>query len=140
MPALQKSHARAASFTQRRVLVADDNVDVTDMLAALLALSGHQVDIAHDGVKAVEAAIRIRPDAVLLDIGMPHLDGYGAARQIREKLGRGVMLVAITGWGQDEDRRRASDAGFDFHMTKPVDYDVLAKSLAEWNAGDLQIA
>jgi len=140
VPALQEPHARPAVFTQRRVLVVDDNIDVTAMLAALLALSGHQVDIAHDGVEAVEAAIRIRPDAVLLDIGMPRLDGYSAARQIREKLGTGVMLIAITGWGQEEDRRQAREAGFDAHMTKPVDYDKLAKSFSEWHAGDLQTA
>ena len=140
VPLLQEPHVRPAGFIQRRVLVVDDNADVTDMLAALLEFSGHQVDIAHDGVEAVEAAIRIRPNAVLLDIGVPRLDGYGAARQIREKLGNGVLLIAITGWGQDEDRHRAREAGFDQHMTKPVDYDKLTKSLTEWGAGDLQSA
>ena len=135
VPSLQEPEASPV-VTRRRVLVVDDNADATDMLSSLLVLSGHQVDIARDGVEAVEAAIRIRPDVVLLDIGMPRLDGYGAARQIRDKLGRGVLLIAITGWGQDDDRQRALDAGFDTHMTKPVNYDKLTKSLAAWHADD----
>ncbi len=138
--ALQEPAAGLAVATQRHVLVVDDNVDVTDTLAMLLQFSGHRVDIAHDGLEAVEAAIRLRPDVVLLDIGMPRLDGYGAARQIREKLGSGVMLIAMTGWGQDDDRRRSSEAGFDTHMTKPLDYNKLTKSMAKWSAGGAQTA
>jgi len=126
-----------ALFGKRHILVVDDNPDVIDTLAALLQLSGHRVDIAHDGEQAVQAALRLRPDVVLLDIGLPRLDGYDAARQIRDALGGTVMLVAMTGWGQDDDLRRSSQAGFDEHLTKPVDYDVLTRVLAQWSGSGL---
>jgi CheY-like chemotaxis protein len=115
---------------RRRVLVADDNRDTADSLAMMLRLQGHEVHAAHDGQEAVEAAGWFRPDVALLDIGMPKLDGYTACRQIRaQPWGRQIVLVAVTGWGQEEDKRRAAEAGFDHHMTKPVDPPALEKML-----------
>ena len=115
-----------------RVLVADDNEDSTESLAAMLKLLGHEVAIAADGVEACEVAERFRPDVVLLDLSMPRLDGYGAARRMRlAPWGAGILLVAQTGWGQESDRRFAEEAGFDFHFTKPVDFTRLRKILAE---------
>jgi PAS domain S-box-containing protein len=115
----------------RRVLVADDNRDAADSLALMLRLAGHEVHTAHDGQEAVEAAAWFRPEVALLDIGMPRLNGYEACRRIREQPGgRQIVLVAVTGWGQEEDRRRASEAGFDRHLTKPVDPADLERVLA----------
>jgi CheY-like chemotaxis protein len=114
-----------------RILVVDDNEDSAAALAIVLRLCGNTVEMAHDGYDAVAAAQRFAPDVVLLDIGMPGLNGLEAARRIRaEAWGRGMMLVAQTGWGQDEDRRRSHEAGFDAHMTKPVDHVKLLKLLA----------
>jgi CheY-like chemotaxis protein len=118
--------------TPRRVLVADDNRDAAESLADLLRLMGHEVHTAHDGAEAVQLASSVRPDAVLLDIGMPKMNGYEAARCIRrEPWAAGTCLVAITGWGQDEDRRKALDAGFDQHLTKPVEPAVLKRVLSQ---------
>jgi signal transduction histidine kinase/CheY-like chemotaxis protein len=104
-----------------RVLVADDNHDAADSLALMLRLRGHDTRTAHDGQEAVEAAGQFRPDVALLDLGMPRLNGFDAARRLRaEPWGATLLLVALTGWGQDEDRRRAAEAGFDHHLTKPV--------------------
>jgi CheY-like chemotaxis protein len=114
----------------------DDNRDSAESLAMLLELHGHQTFRAHDGMEAVDAATRLRPDVVLLDIGLPTLNGYETARRIREILGdTRPMLVALTGWGQEEDRRRSEEAGFDAHMVKPVDYRALEKMLARPDAG-----
>jgi CheY-like chemotaxis protein len=115
----------------RRVLIVDDSEDGAESLAMLLQFGGHQTYKAHDGVSGLEAAARLRPDAVLLDIGLPGLNGYEVCRRIRkEPWGRNLLLVALTGWGQDEDRHRSQEAGFDAHMVKPVDFDVLLKLLA----------
>jgi PAS domain S-box-containing protein len=105
-----------------RVLVADDNRDSAASCAALLESSGHDVSIAHSGSEAFELACRVEPDALLLDIGMPGLNGYQLAQRIRgTSWGRAATLIAITGWGQEQDKRRAREAGFDRHLTKPVD-------------------
>jgi signal transduction histidine kinase len=105
----------------RRILVVDDNVDAADALAMLLRLSGHDAVTAFDGVEALGVAQTFRPDVVLLDIGMPRLDGYGTARAMRaEPWGRDLKLVALTGWGQQKDRDRTVEAGFDAHLVKPV--------------------
>ena len=97
----------------------------------LLRLMGNEVRTAHDGLEAVEVAETFRPDVVLLDIGLPELNGYEVARRIREQpWGRDVVLVALTGWGQEEDRRRSQEAGFDHHLVKPVDLAALEKLLA----------
>jgi signal transduction histidine kinase/CheY-like chemotaxis protein len=121
----------AAVPSHHRILVADDNTDSAESLALLLTLRGSEVRIAHDGWEAVEAAAAFAPDIVLLDIGMPRLNGYEAARKIREQdRGKQVVLIALTGWGQDEDRQRSTDAGFDFHLVKPVDFAELEQLLA----------
>jgi CheY-like chemotaxis protein len=107
-----------------RVLVVDDNVDAADSLAVMLELHGHAVAVAHDGPAALEAAGRFAPDVMLLDIGMPGMNGYEVAERLRQEEvrgGRRMLLVALTGWGADEDKRRAMSAGFDHHLTKPVD-------------------
>jgi PAS domain S-box-containing protein len=105
-----------------RVLVADDNRDSAETCAALLKASGHEVSVAHTGREAFDIACRLEPDALLLDIGMPELNGYQLAQRIRgTSWGRRAMLIAITGWGQEQDKRRARAAGFDQHLTKPID-------------------
>ncbi len=117
--------------TKRRILVADDNRDAADTLAVLLRLGGHEVHAVHDGQEAVEAVGWFRPEIVLLDIGMPKLTGYEVASRLREEpWGKRMVLVAVTGWGQEEDKRRAMQAGFDHHLTKPVDPAALEKVLA----------
>ncbi len=107
------------------ILVVDDNQDSAESLAMLLRLVGHEVRTAHDGLAAVGAAEVFQPDVVLLDIGLPKLDGYEVARRIRAQRGDEVVLVALTGWGQQEDRQRAKDAGFDHHVTKPIEFEAL---------------
>jgi CheY-like chemotaxis protein len=120
----------------RRVLIVDDNHDAADSLALMLSLSGHETHAAYDGAAALALAERFVPDVVLLDIGMPELNGYEVAERLRRlPWGRRVVLVALTGWGQDEDRRRALDAGFDHHLTKPVDPQRLATLLQAGTAG-----
>jgi CheY-like chemotaxis protein len=110
------------SFTQLRVLVVDDNVDNAESLSQLLRAMRHETAVAYDGPSAVEAVGRFSPDVVLLDIGLPGFDGYEVARRIRDtEQGRDIRLIAITGWGQDADKRKAWAAGFDAHLTKPVD-------------------
>ena len=108
-----------------RVIVADDNRDSADTLSRILTLYGHEVRVAYDGASAVELAREYRPRVAILDIGMPLLNGYEAARRLRAALGAAVTLIAATGWGQESDRRRAADAGFDHHLTKPVDPEAL---------------
>lgn len=108
-----------------RILVVDDNEDAANSLATLLEVMGYQVRIAYDGPEGIEAADEFKPAVALLDIGLPKLSGYDIARHVRGKRGGEVLLVAITGWGQEEDRRRAHEAGFDHHFTKPADFDVL---------------
>jgi signal transduction histidine kinase len=118
-------------LVQRRILVADDNQDARESLAALLALSGHEVFRARDGSDALQSAERHRPHIALLDIGMPLANGYEVARSIRgQPWGRDMVLIALTGWGQESDRRRSHEAGFNNHLTKPVDPDVLDELLA----------
>ena len=115
----------------RRVLVVDDSHDGAESLAMLLRFEGHQTWKAHDGLEAIEAADRIRPDIVLLDIGLPRMNGYEACRRIRQApWGNTLVLVALTGWGQEDDRVRSREAGFDAHMVKPVDHDELLEFLA----------
>ena len=104
------------------MLVADDSTDGAEMLATLLGSLGCEVQTVSDGAAAVRESERFRPDLVLLDIGMPGMDGYEACRPIRRATwGTEMVMVAITGWGQEEDRRRSAEAGFDLHLVKPVD-------------------
>ena len=111
---------------KRRILVVDDNHDAAESLAMLLNITGNKTSTAHDGADAFEAAARQRPDVVLLDIGLPTLNGYEVCRRIRdEPWGKEMVLIALTGWGQDEDRRKSHEAGFDGHLVKPVNYPAL---------------
>ena len=118
----------------RRILVVDDNVDAAESLRRALALRRHDVDVVHDGVAAVEAAGRLAPDVVLLDIDLPRLDGLEVARQLRARWipdgGRRPLLVATTGLGRDVDRERTRQAGFDHHLVKPIDLASLESLLA----------
>ncbi len=118
--------------TGRRILVVDDNVDAASTLAMMLKLMGHEVRTAHDGLEAVDAATAFRPELILLDIGMPRLNGYDTCRRIREQAwGKQARILALTGWGQDEDKRRSKEAGFNGHLVKPVEPKVLVELLAE---------
>jgi PAS domain S-box-containing protein len=123
--------ADSGSAARRRILIVDDNVDGAESLAMLLELGGHETHMSHDGLEAIEAAERLRPDAILLDIGLPRLNGFEIAQRIRsQSWGRDVVLIALTGWGQEEDRRRSMEAGFNSHMVKPVDHEVLLRLIA----------
>ena len=113
---------RNTGLNLRRILIVDDHEDSADSLARLLQLMGHDVVTAHDGLTAVETAETYRPDVVLLDLALPKLDGYSAAKRIREKpWAKHVLMIAATGWGRAADRNRSIAAGFDHHMVKPVD-------------------
>jgi DNA-binding response OmpR family regulator len=114
-----------------RVLVVDDNEDAANSLATLLEVMGYEVRTAYDGPEAIEAADQFQPLVALLDIGLPRLSGYDIARHVREHRGQEVLLVAITGWGQEDDRRRAREAGFDHHFTKPADFEVLLELIGQ---------
>jgi two-component system CheB/CheR fusion protein len=115
----------------RRVLVIDDNRDSADTLSTLLRVMGCEVQAAYDGVQALELGARFRPDAVLLDLGMPKLNGFETCERMRrEKWGHAICIVALTGWGQDEDRRRTKESGFDAHLVKPADPGKLTELLA----------
>jgi len=123
---------RQTPTSELRILVVDDNVDAATSLAILLKIMGNTLHLAHDGEAAVEAARKYRPDVVLLDIGLPKLNGYDVARAIRqEPWGRNMVLIAVTGWGQDEDKRKSEEVGFDRHLVKPVDPQALMKLLTE---------
>ena len=127
----REDDGRAGPRMHARVLVADDNVDAASSVAMMLELDGYEVEIAHDGHQAIERAAAARPDAMVVDIGMPGADGYEVARRVRRSAwGRDVLLVATTGWGQPEDKQRAVEAGFDAHFTKPVYPEHLRELLA----------
>ena len=129
-PAPQPAGAATNVLAPRRILLVDDNRDAVDALATLLRLEGHDVHVANDGEDGVRQAATLAPDAVLLDIGMPKVDGYEACRRIRDQAaGRRVAIIALTGFGQAQDRRRAHDAGFDAHFVKPVDLATLLQRL-----------
>jgi CheY-like chemotaxis protein len=116
----------------RRILVVDDNVDSAVSLARLLDMTGNETATAHDGVQAVDAADKFRPEAILLDIGLPKLNGYDACRRIRgADWGKNMLIIALTGWGQEDDRTKSKEAGFDAHIVKPVDYDELMRLFSE---------
>ena len=116
---------------KRRVLIVDDNQDAATTLALILKLTGHEAHIRFDGQTGVEAAESLRPQVVILDISMPGMDGYQACRFIREQpWGKPVLLVALSGYGQEDHKRRSTEAGFDAHLVKPVDLTTLKELLA----------
>ena len=115
----------------RRVLVVDDNRDAAESLADLVAMLGHVSEVAFDGPSAVERARASRPDVVLCDIGLPGMDGYAVARALRMEHGAGIRLIAVSGYAQSEDVRRAREAGFDTHLAKPPDPLDIARLLEE---------
>ena len=119
-----------------RILVVDDNRDGADSLSEMLRLMGNDTRTAYDGQQGVDMAGDFRPEVLLLDIGLPKLNGYEVCRRIREQpWGKSVVLIALTGWGQDDDRRRSREAGFDHHMVKPVHPHALMKMLAGLDVG-----
>lgn len=119
------------SQPSRRVLIVDDNYDSAESLAMLMEITGNKTYMAHDGVEALEAIEKYRPEVVLLDIGLPRLDGHEVCRRVRQQpWGREIVVIALTGWGQEEDRRKSEEAGFNGHLVKPVDYDRLLELLA----------
>ena len=128
----------SAARMVRRILIADDNNDALESLATLLQLSGHEVFTATNGGTALQSAERHLPEVALLDIGMPLLDGYEVAKRIRaQPWGQRITLVALTGWGQDSDRRRSREAGFDSHLVKPLDLETLTDLLARLPSGSV---
>jgi len=130
-PSVRARPSSRAFTPRRRILVVEDNRDARDMLRTLLQTAGHEVHEASDGRQGVSAALRLRPDVALIDLGLPEMDGYEVARQIRAvDEGRRIMLVAVTGYGSPEDRERSLMAGFDLHLVKPVDPELLAGVLA----------
>jgi signal transduction histidine kinase/CheY-like chemotaxis protein len=124
--------SKPTSKTPRRILVVDDNQDSAQSLATLLQMDGHETHTAYDGFEAMQAAKALRPDVVLLDLGLPRLNGYEVARRIREQpWGNGTVLLAVTGWGQDEDHNRSRQAGFNGHLVKPVNHAALTRLMAD---------
>jgi CheY-like chemotaxis protein len=124
-----------------RVLVIEDNRDAAETLCDLLVLFGHQTEIAHSGTDGLDLARRRRPDVVLCDIGLPEMDGYAVARELRaDPLTAPIHLVALTGYGRDADRHRAAEAGFDLHLVKPVGPEVLRRLLAGFGGGGQRLA
>jgi CheY-like chemotaxis protein len=127
-----RNEENGAPARRLRILIVDDNRDAARMLALVLEALGNEARTAHDGLEGVRDAEQYRPDVVLMDIGMPKLNGYEAARRIREQSwSEEIALVALTGWGQEEDRRLSRESGFDRHLVKPVEPAALQKLLAE---------
>jgi CheY-like chemotaxis protein len=123
---------KAAAASKRRILLVDDNKDSAFTMSMLLRMHGHDTFTAHDGHEAMSAAEQFRPEAVLLDIGLPKMNGYDVCRRIREQpWGKEIILVAVTGWGQEDDKRRSHEAGFNHHLVKPVDHAALMQLLGD---------
>lgn len=116
----------------RRILVIDDNADHREMMRILFENAGHEVHDAADGVSGVDLAVRVQPDVVLVDIGLPGIDGYEVARRIRAMAPTRAVLIAVSGYGRPEDRRRSLEAGFDEHLLKPVDPEHLTSVVADF--------
>lgn len=128
--------SRPALLTGRRVLVVEDNRDTARALAILFEMSGNKTEMVHDGQAALDAAATFLPDVVLLDIGLPKLDGYEVARRMRKQpWGKNMVLVALTGWSHGEERQKSVDAGFDSHLVKPVQHAAVMGLLGRLLAG-----
>jgi CheY-like chemotaxis protein/two-component sensor histidine kinase len=122
----------AGAAAHRRILIVDDNCDSAESLSMLLEITGNKTYLAHDGLQALEAIEAHRPDVVLLDIGLPRLDGHEVCRRVREQTwGKDIVMIAVTGWGQAEDRLKSREAGFNGHLVKPIDYDKLLELLSK---------
>jgi CheY-like chemotaxis protein/anti-sigma regulatory factor (Ser/Thr protein kinase) len=131
----------AAVGPRRRILVVDDNRDSARSMADLLTLRGNEARTAHDGLGAVDEAEAFRPDVILMDVGMPRLNGYEATRRIREQpWGRSVIIIAVTGWGQQGDRIQSREAGCDGHLVKPIELNDLEQLLESLRATEAAIA
>lgn len=134
-PRAAQRHQEPSVATSRRVLIVDDNRDAAESLAMVLQLGGHDTHIAHDGLQAVEMAAQLSPEIILLDIGLPKINGFEVARRIRmQPEGQRPVIVALSGWAQDIDRQKSRDSGFNAHIMKPVDPDVLANLLTDFPA------
>ncbi len=130
-----KSAECGSRGTKHRILVVDDNKDSGTTLSILLRSRGHEVRVAHDGLEAVEVAGEFMPDIILMDVGMPKLNGYDATRRIRQMpWARDAFIVALTGWGQPDDVQRSLDAGCSEHLVKPVDFASLERLLSDWES------
>jgi CheY-like chemotaxis protein len=126
----QKSEKTSHTYSLR-ILIVDDDHDSVSILGTLLRLMGNDIRTAHDGLEAVEEAKKFQPDLILLDISLPMMNGYEVAQKIRQQSwGKGIVLIAMTGWGQEEDRCRSKEAGFDHHLVKPVEGATLRDLLA----------
>jgi CheY-like chemotaxis protein len=136
-PAVQADARPAEKITARRVLIVDDNIDAAATLNELMRSLGHATQVVHDGQQALLIAEQFKPDVVLLDIGLPGMNGYEVARRLRQG-GRAMKIIAITGWGTETDRSRSAEAGFDRHLVKPVDESELQR-LIEQNGGSTSI-
>lgn len=116
----------SGTVQRRRILIVDDNTDSVETMATLIRLSGHEIAVAHDGETALEKATSFQPEIVLLDVGLPGMDGYEVAERLRAiPENKKLVIVALTGYGKEEVRQRAMDAGFDYHFVKPVDFTAL---------------
>lgn len=130
------STTEAVDASGRRVLVVDDNAAAAKMLSLVMTSLGYDVRIAHDGIRALDVAFDYRPDLVLMDLGMPGLNGYETARKLRqESWGQNMFLIAVSGWGREEDKQQSREAGFDFHLTKPTGLDQLKQLLSQLELG-----
>jgi CheY-like chemotaxis protein len=132
-PIARATAAAAPAIPPIRILVVDHNRDSAEMMATLLTFGGHEIHMANDGLAAVDAATNLQPDVIFLDIGLPTLNGFEAARRIRARqFGKRPLLVAVTGWSEDVDRRRSEGAGFDAYLVKPIDDRLIGQVLAEY--------
>jgi CheY-like chemotaxis protein len=130
-PAGSQSHPAARAIQTKRILIVDDNVDAANSLAEMLQIDGHVTEVVYTGKDALSSAFTRPADVILLDIGLPDMNGYEVAARMRPKIGT-AQLIALTGYGQIEDVRRATEAGFDAHLIKPVDFDELERIIAEF--------
>jgi CheY-like chemotaxis protein len=129
-PQVAPAQPESKPSVRRRILIADDNRAAAESLAMLLQMEGHDVQVTYDGQQALDTFSAMQPEIALLDIGMPRINGYEVARQMRRGAnGRSLTLIAVTGWGQDSDRAKATAAGFNYHFTKPVEVDRLTELL-----------
>lgn len=136
-PSTHESENLASFKSSLRILIVDDNLDGAQSLAAMLKMMGNDTCTAYEGLEGLDAAERFRPHVILLDIGLPKLDGFEVCRRIRQQpWGKNMVVVAVTGWGQDHDRRRSQEAGFDQHLVKPANLPALTKLLAEVNSAN----